>query len=57
MQERKTFSELITEGHQYLLPLPLPPAKGVRPDRLGNDNVIESPPLVSSAEADASRKG
>lgn len=30
MQDRKGFSQLVTEGYQYLLPLPLPPAPGVR---------------------------
>jgi len=32
MQQRKSFTETVREGHQYNLPLPLPPAPKIKAD-------------------------
>lgn len=33
MEKRPTFQQLVTSGHQYLLPLPLPPAPRIKADQ------------------------
>lgn len=55
MQKRPTFQELIRDGYQLQLPLPMPP--GIRRDDHSPDsrNMVQT--LVSSARAEDTRKG